>query len=141
MKYLLIDFFYNKKKRCILNNNRFPINKIKVLNTKHMFITYDTQGYDWTIRAWDLTKLDKHPLISSFTCPSRIISCSINIDQFNTNVTRNTDDSLIGIALYGVQQPLILKLNNQSSKMSSIFENCNTDLFNKIEHFNKEINL
>lgn len=111
---------------------------------KNIFITYDTKGYDWTIRVWDLTKLDTIPLVSSFTCPTRIVSCSINVNHFNAN-TMNTvtnSESFIGLALYGIQQPLILKFNTNSSTLSpSISSETDSELFNRIEQFNKEINL
>ena len=112
---------------------------------RKIFITYDTKGYDWTIRAWDLTKPDGSHLLSSFTCPARIISCSINVDHLNTSNTSNSDEILIGVALYGIQQPLILKLNNQIIsyvKSQAILNSENqSELFNRIDHFNKEINL
>ncbi len=131
--------------RCTLNTNRFPANKIKMIDTnRKIFITYDTKGYDWTIRAWDLSKPDDNYLLSSFTCPARIISCSTNVDHLNTNKMNDSEEILIGLALYGIQQPLILKLNNQISNIKSqaIFDQeSNLELFNKIDHFNKEINL
>ena len=118
---------------------------------RKIFITYDTRGYDWTIRAWDLAKLDtgtnNSHLLSSFTCPTRIISCSINVDHLTsrTSEANNFGELLIGVALYGIQQPLILKLSNQIvsgvKSMQSNAENNSDQLFSKIDYYNKEINL
>ncbi len=99
-------------------------------------MTYDTTGQDWTIRLWDLNKGDC--LISSFTCPSRILSLDVNIEPFVNTHTNNIDNSamslngavtvlnninlsicddnhdllLIAVSLYAFKSLLILKLTN-----------------------------
>ncbi len=59
---------------------------------KNYFLTYDTSGQDWTIRLWDLNKGDS--LVTSFTCPSRIVCCDVNIAPFsNANNPANSSSS------------------------------------------------
>ena len=137
--------------RFTLNSNRYPINKIKILdsnkNFKNYFITYDTTGYDWTVRLWDLNKGDS--LISSFTCPSRIVSCNLNTAPlFFEHKTRNDNDLFICVALYGKQDLLIIKIiSNQAKKTTSHYQITSeknstlTDIFSNDEFLHKEINL
>lgn len=143
----------NGSKKFTINLNRFPINKIKILDTnnknfKNYFLTYDTQGYDWAIRLWDLTKGDQ--LISSITCTSRIISLDVNTSSFYFDEVDqqqdNDDDLFITVSLYGVKNLLILKLDqfaNFVSNNSSKDKIC-SDSFSQDETLNglsKEINL
>jgi hypothetical protein len=41
--------------RFVLQDSKYPVNKIKITQS-HRFLTYDTRGYDWTVRLWDLNK-------------------------------------------------------------------------------------
>ncbi len=121
---------------------------------KNYFLTYDTTGQDWTIRLWDLSKGDS--LISSFTCPSRIISLDVNIEPF-VNTHSNTDSSttalngavsvlnninlsicdnhdllLVAVSLYAFKSLLILKLtsgtsNNNNNDGQNDSINCDLD--------------
>ena len=112
---------------------------------KNYFITYDTKCLDWTLRLWDLNKGDV--LISSFTCHSRIVSCSFNIAPlyFNHN-DDNEQFMLIAVALYACEELLIVKLliSAKQSQLHSYEETCDNDdsedLFNDLEIHN-EINL
>jgi len=116
--YLLSSFnlFLFQFRRFTLNSNRFPINKIKILDTnknfKNYFLTYDTTGYDRTIRVWDLTKGDT--IIKSFACPSRIVSCAVNLPPlYYDHVYESNDDELVlAVSLFGISELLILKLTN-----------------------------
>lgn len=75
-------------------------------------MTYDTNGYDVTVRLWDLTKGDQ--LISSITCPSRIVSLdtSNSISYFDDlDVSPDIDQTLITACLFGINNFFIFKLD------------------------------
>jgi hypothetical protein len=82
------------------------------MNFKNYFLTYDTTGYDWTIRLWDLSKGDT--IIKSFACPSRIVSCAVNLPPlYYDHVYESNDDELVlAVSLFGISKLLILKLTN-----------------------------
>ena len=115
---LIVYELANGSKRFTINSNRYPVNRIRILdsnkNYKNYFLTYDTHGLDWTIRLWDLVKGDE--LISSYTCPSRIVACSVNLAPlYFGEKHKNDDDLLIAVSLFGYKQPLVLKLATLSS--------------------------
>lgn len=75
-------------------------------------MTYDTHGYDVTVRLWDLTKGDQ--LISSITCPSRIVSLDTNnsMSYFDDqNDSLGSDQTLITACLFGINNFFIFKLD------------------------------
>lgn len=139
---LILFFFFNF--RFSINSNKFPINKIKLVDAsstskqnylKNYFITYDTSGCDWTIRLWDLQLGDQ--LVSAITMPSRILSLDINTSPFyldsassstqeqqqqHTATTTTTlagleQDVIMAVSLYGVSQVLIVRLDTSASLM------------------------
>jgi hypothetical protein len=118
---------------------------------KNYFITYDTKGYDRTIRLWDLNVCNNGAgstsgydgCISSFTCPSRIVSCNLNVGPLYFGHENNkTDDILIAVSLYGIRQLLVLKLvsiNDQNKNSKFPFED---DMFDaNLNGIVKDINL
>lgn len=121
----------------------FPIDKIKFLDCgdgrlKNYFLTYDTKGYDWTIRLWDLSK--GNMLISSFTCPSRISSCSLNVSPLYFNHKDDNDQFiLVAVALYAVEELLIVKLLTSSShsQQNNYEESTDDALFNELDIHNE----
>lgn len=79
---------------------------------KNFFLTYDTCGYDVTVRLWDLTKGDQ--LISSITCPSRIVSLDTNSSMFyfdDLDKSVDFDHILITACLFGINNFFIFKLD------------------------------
>ena len=101
---------------------------------KNYFITYDTKGYDWTIRLWDIYK--GNSLISSFTCPSRIISCSFNTAPLYFNHHDINDQFLLlAVALYGIEELLIVKLfiTSDQSQQSTYDEESEGFLYDDLE--------
>lgn len=129
--------------RFTINSNRFPVNKIKLLDSnehfKDYFITYDTQGYDLTIRLWDLTKGDQ--LISSVTCPSRIVSLDVNsstlyFDNLDSDSQKveTSNQLFITACLFGIKELFVLKLDYYSNlnKESNVVFNkyCDDDSLN-----------
>ena len=140
---------FNLFQRFAINSNHYPVDKIKFLDggnasLKNYFITYDTKGLDWTIRLWDLNRGDV--LVSSFTCPSRIVSCSLNIAPLYFN--HNDDHEqflLLAVALYACDELLVVKLltspqQNQQNTYDDQEDNDDFLLYNDLEVHN-EINL
>ncbi len=90
------------------------------------FLTYDTIGFDWTIRLWDMNRGDQ--LVSSFTCPSRIISLDANVAPFyfdesllkQQHQQSSNDEFLIVASLYGLKSLLFFKLSAASSPNGQI---------------------
>lgn len=135
-------------KKFTINSNHYPIDNIKFLDSGHpslknYFITYDTKGYDLTIKLWDLSR--GNTMISSFICPSRIVSCSINVAPLYFNHSDQNEQSLLlAIALYGVDELLIVKLVtsvSQSLQQSSYEETSDEELFNEADEIHNEIKL
>jgi hypothetical protein len=96
----------------------------------HFFLTYDTVGYDWTIRVWDISRGDQ--LVASFTCPSRILSLDVNVapfyfDENSQHTKAHNDEFYITASVYGSTQLLLLKLMPNSKKQHK--ETAYTDSF------------
>ncbi|CAF0715148.1 unnamed protein product [Brachionus calyciflorus] len=148
-------FVYNLEdgsKKFTINSNRFPVNKIKLLDSnefyKNYFLTYDTHGYDLTIRLWDMTKGDQ--LISSVTCPSRIISLDVNssVLNFDNLVDKETancetqDQLFITACLFGIKELYMIKLDyytNKNKNSKVVFHDYCDD--NSLNGLIREINL
>ncbi|RNA27285.1 NACHT and WD repeat domain-containing 2-like [Brachionus plicatilis] len=103
-------------KKFAINSNRFPVNRIKLLDSnklfKNHFLTYDTHGYDLTVRLWDLSRGDQ--LISSITCPSRIVSLETNASMYYFEDSEDCsifDHILITACLFGMSNFFIFKLD------------------------------
>ncbi len=79
-------------------------------------------------------------LVSSFTCPSRILSCSFNVAPLYFNHNDDNDQFiLVAVALYGVEELLIVKLLTSSthSQQNHYEETSEDALFNDLEIHNE----
>jgi hypothetical protein len=89
----------------------------------HFFLTYDTVGYDWTIRVWDINRGDR--LVSSFTCPSRIISLDVNVAPFyfeeaSTHAQARNEEFYVTVSVYGCSKLILLKLAAPAKKQKEV---------------------
>lgn len=89
--------------RFVLRECKFPATKIK-LTESSLFLTYDTKGYDWTVRLWDFVK---GILVASYTCPSMIISCDINSGGDTVIVGLYDFDELVVLRLYNMEKMIM----------------------------------
>lgn len=112
----------------------------------HYFVTYDTAGYDWTIRLWDINK-GNDQLVSSFTCPSRVVSLDANappfyFDETGKHTKSSNDEFYIAASLYGSSQLLLLRLAASTNTTTTITDDDDKSFAspNLLGHHN-EINL
>lgn len=60
-------------------------------------------------------------LVSSFTCPSRIISCNINSDSlYFGHENKPNNDILVAVSLYGFSKLLIIKIEHTNEGLTSL---------------------
>lgn len=109
--------------RYVLRDSKFPCNKIKIIESTHQFFTYDTKGFDWTIRLWDI---DRGQLLASYTCSSIITSCDINSRGDTVAVTLYDSNEIHVLKLYSSKNLVIIHASE--SKKSSLTSTNDLDL-------------